>query len=166
MFFIRTAMERDLPAVSALLAETWHATYDPIYGRERVEEIIRSWHGVEQLRPRLSRPSSEFIVADNGERLAAMGYAATSDSDRSLVVLHQLYVLPGDQRTGIGSEMLIELMNAFPDSRRMQCEVEPANRGAVLFYEKHGFRGQKTAIAKGSLEDGVEVSVFEAVLGT
>jgi len=37
--FIRTAGERDLEAVRALLVETWHATYDGIYGAEGVAAI-------------------------------------------------------------------------------------------------------------------------------
>ena len=37
--FVRTASERDLAAVRALLVETWHATYDAIYGGKRVTEI-------------------------------------------------------------------------------------------------------------------------------
>ena len=33
--FVRTAGERDLAEVRALLVETWHATYDAIYGAEQ-----------------------------------------------------------------------------------------------------------------------------------
>ncbi|MEN3791576.1 GNAT family N-acetyltransferase [Fulvimarina sp. MAC3] len=165
MFFIRTAMERDLPAVSQLLRKTWHATYDAIYGEARVSQISDAWHSVSALRPRIGRPSSEFIVGDNGEFLGGVGYAASSDVDRALVVLHQLYVLPDEQRAGLGSEMLLELMNAFPDGRRMRCEVEPANVGAVAFYKKHGFEPTGTAMARDSSTDGVEVTVFERLLG-
>ncbi len=32
VMFVRTASERDVPAIRALLVETWHDTYDPIYG--------------------------------------------------------------------------------------------------------------------------------------
>lgn len=165
MFFIRTVMERDLPAVSRLLMETWHATYDPIYGTDRVAEISSAWHSVAALRPRLGRPSSEFIVGDDGEKLGGVGYAASSDSDRALVVLHQLYVLPDEQRAGLGSEMLMELMNAFPDGRRIRCEVEPANVGAVAFYKMHGFEATGTSMARDASSGGVEVAVFERPLG-
>ncbi len=39
MFFVRTASERDLEKVRALLVETWHATYDTFYGVEKVNEL-------------------------------------------------------------------------------------------------------------------------------
>ncbi|EAU42578.1 hypothetical protein FP2506_07051 [Fulvimarina pelagi HTCC2506] len=165
MFFIRTAMERDLDAISELLSETWRATYDPIYGSARVDEITKSWHSVAALKPRLKRPSSEFIVGDDGKSIGGMGFAVSSDADRALVVLHQLYVRPSEQRAGLGSEMLLEIMNAFPDGRRIRCEVEPANLGAVAFYEKHGFKPTATAIARNASSDGVEVTVFERLLG-
>ena len=43
--WVRTASKRDLPAISRLLGETWHATYDAIYGAERVGEITGEWSG-------------------------------------------------------------------------------------------------------------------------
>ena len=37
--FVRTAGAQDIKAIRALLIETWHATYDSIYGVEKVTEI-------------------------------------------------------------------------------------------------------------------------------
>ena len=73
MFFVRTASERDLAKVSALLAETWHATYDALYGADKVRESTARWHSVPALKARLERKDSEFVVADNGKELAGMG---------------------------------------------------------------------------------------------
>ena len=47
--FVRTASERDLQAVRDLLVETWHATYDHIYGVERVAAITDDWHSIASL---------------------------------------------------------------------------------------------------------------------
>ena len=55
--FVRSAGERDLAAVRALLVETWHATYDAIYGAERVAAITDSWHSMGSLKARLTRPT-------------------------------------------------------------------------------------------------------------
>ena len=35
---VRPAVSGDLPSVNRLLVETWHATYDDIYGRETVND--------------------------------------------------------------------------------------------------------------------------------
>ncbi len=50
MMFVRTASERDLVAIRALLVETWHATYDAIYGAAKVTEITDEWHSIASLR--------------------------------------------------------------------------------------------------------------------
>jgi hypothetical protein len=47
--FVRSASERDLAEVRALLVETWHATYDAIYGDERVTEITDDWPSLASL---------------------------------------------------------------------------------------------------------------------
>ena len=139
MFFVRTASERDLAKVAALLSETWHATYDALYGAEKVAEISARWHSVPALKTRLENPDGEFVVADDGRELAGMGYAAKSRTRPKTALLHQLYVLPRFQRQGIGRDLFAELETCFPDATAMQLEVDPRNAGAIAFYEAHGF---------------------------
>ena len=122
--FVRTAGERDLAAIRALLVETWHATYDAIYGPKRVTEITDDWHSIASLKARLTRPNSEFLVADDGKRIGGMAFAAAT-TDPKIVLLNQLYVLPACQRQGIGQALL--------------DEVEEANGAAIAFYRSKGF---------------------------
>ncbi|WP_296745653.1 GNAT family N-acetyltransferase [Mesorhizobium sp.] len=136
--FVRTAGERDLAAIRALLVETWHAAYDSIYGVERVTEITDKWHSVASLRSRLTRPNSEFLVADDGNRLGGMAFAESSD-DGGRVTLKQLYVLPALQGRGIGGMLLDEVIESFPEARTISLEVEEKNTKAVAFYEANGF---------------------------
>jgi len=136
--FVRTASERDLETIKALLAETWHATYDAIYGVERVNEITAEWHSLASLKARLKRPNSEFLVADDGKAIAGMAFAAASD-DAKVVVLHQLYVRPGNQRSGIGRMLLEEIEQCFPEAHRLRLEAEEANGQAIAFYRASGF---------------------------
>ncbi|PWJ79485.1 ribosomal protein S18 acetylase RimI-like enzyme [Pseudaminobacter salicylatoxidans] len=137
--FVRSAGERDLAAIHELLVETWHATYDVIYGRERVNEITGEWHSIPALKARLTRPNSEFVVVDDGERICAMAFAAAT-SDGKTVILQQLYVRTDCQRRGIGRMLLDEIEDCFPDARLIRLEVEPANAQALAFYEANGFR--------------------------
>lgn len=136
--FVRTASERDLEAIKALLAETWHATYDAIYGVERVNEITAEWHSLAALKARLNKPNSEFLVADDGKQIAGMAYAAAT-SDAKVVMLHQLYVRPGNQGAGIGRMLLDEVEQCFPDARILRLEVEEVNERGVAFYVASGF---------------------------
>jgi ribosomal protein S18 acetylase RimI-like enzyme len=136
--FVRSAGERDLPAVRKLLVETWHATYDGIYGRERVAEITNEWHSLAALKASLRRPRAEFLVADDGSRIGGMAFAAAT-TDPKVVTLHQLYVLPLFQRRGIGSDLLRETEDSFPDARMLRVEVERQNTAALAFWRANGF---------------------------
>ncbi|WP_337184912.1 GNAT family N-acetyltransferase [Shinella sp.] len=164
MFFVRTATERDLAKVSALLAETWHATYDALYGADKVSEITARWHSVPALKARLERKDSEFVVADDGRELAGMGYVAMSKDRPKTALLHQLYVLPRYQRQGIGRDMFAELETCFPDADAMMLEVDPRNDAAVAFYRAHGF--VKVGEARHTADDvsGVPLHVYEKPL--
>ena len=43
---IRAVTVADLPAVRTALVETWHATYDGIYGPDKVYDITTRWHSL------------------------------------------------------------------------------------------------------------------------
>lgn len=135
--WIRTASERDLPAVQKLLRETWHATYDAIYGIERVNEITSDWHSLESLKARLTKPHSEFILCESGNRIVGMAFA--SQTEPEFVMLHQLYVHPSAQGQGAGSQLLDEIIEAFPEAKSLRLEVEAGNTAAVSFYKSKGF---------------------------
>jgi ribosomal protein S18 acetylase RimI-like enzyme len=158
-FFIRTASERDLPEVQKLLGVCWHATYDGIYGPERVRAITAGWHSMASLKARLARPYSEFIVAEGGAGLAGMAYASQSDPD--FAMLHQLYILPQAQGKGLGVEMLGEIEAAFPDAKAIRLEVEAANEKAVRFYARRGFETVSRTENCGKEESGIAALVMQ-----
>jgi ribosomal protein S18 acetylase RimI-like enzyme len=158
--FVRTASERDLPAIRALLVETWHTTYDVIYGAERVTTITDDWHSIGSLKARLSRPNSEFLVADDGKTIGGMAYAA-SIGDGKTVMLHQLYVAPSRQGTGIGAMLLDEIEGSFPDADLIRLEVEEANARAVGFYRAHGFTDAGRTANCGGGQSGIPAVIYE-----
>ncbi|MBP0617099.1 GNAT family N-acetyltransferase [Jiella mangrovi] len=163
-FFVRTASRADLEAISALLTETWHDTYDAIYGSQKVSEITASWHSITALEPRLTRPQSEFIVADDGVRLGGMAFAASSDAEKKLFMLHQLYVRPDCQGQGVGTDLLEEIVQAFPGAERLRLEVEEANGKAVGFYRAHGFVAVGQTQNCGAAESGIPAAIYERPL--
>jgi ribosomal protein S18 acetylase RimI-like enzyme len=160
-FFIRTASGRDLPEVSALLGVTWHATYDRLYGVEKVSAITREWHSVDALQKRLVKPNSEFLVADDGKELLGMAFATASNR---VVTLYQLYVLPEHQGRGIGAQLLEEVFECFFDAERLLLEVDPGNASAIEFYRRHGFAETGRTENCGSGQSGIPALIFERQL--
>ncbi|HEV7254475.1 MAG TPA: GNAT family N-acetyltransferase [Mesorhizobium sp.] len=162
--FIRSAGERDLAAVQALLVETWHDAYDRIYGRERVAEITAEWHSIPSLEARLKRPRSEFLLADDGSSLAGMAYAAQT-KEACQVVLHQLYVRPAFQGRGVGAALLAEIEGSFPEARSLRLEVEKQNENAVRFYRNHGFGEVREGAPGDCASAGMPALAMEKKLG-
>jgi ribosomal protein S18 acetylase RimI-like enzyme len=160
--WIRTASERDLPAVQKLLRETWHATYDAIYGVARVNEITSDWHSIDSLKRRLTKPHSEFIVCDGETGIIGMAFA--SQTEPGFVKLHQLYVHPSAQGQGAGSQMLNEIVEAFPEARTLRLEVEAANRQALGFYRSKGFSELSSTQNCGEDQSGIPALILEKAL--
>lgn len=140
---IRDAEAADLPAVRALLVETWHATYDAIYGWQRVAEITNAWHSLENLKAQLGRDEGVFLVALVGEEIVATA-SARQERDRA-ALLTRLYVLPNRQGVGIGRTLLQVALACFPDAPVARLEVESQNEPAIAFYERMGFFLQRQA---------------------
>lgn len=158
--FIRTASERDLQAVRELLVETWHATYDAIYGRERVAAITDDWHSLASLKRSLEKPNAEFLVADDGRQLGGMA-CASADATGKSVMLHQLYVRPAFQGRGVGGMLLEEIVESFPDASLFRLEVEQANARAIGFYRSQGFDQAGRTSNCGAEQSGIPALIFE-----
>jgi ribosomal protein S18 acetylase RimI-like enzyme len=160
--WIRTASERDLPAVQTLLRETWHATYDSIYGVERVNAITGDWHSMENLKARLTKPHSEFVLCEDENGVIGMAFA--SQNGPEFVMLHQLYVHPDAQGKGAGSELLDEIVEAFPEAKALRLEVEAANSPAVAFYKSKGFAEVSSTQNCGADQSSIPALVLEMPL--
>ena len=139
VYFVRTASERDLDKVRALLVESFHAAYDAGYGAAKVNELVAHLFSPAALKARLAKKNAEFLVADDGRDIGGMGYAAMSDETTKTVMLYLLYVRPGLHRQGIGRDIFAELETCFPDAEIMRLEVEVQNHKAIHFYERLGF---------------------------
>ena len=161
MFFVRTASKQDLPAVREILVETWHATYDDIYGVERVNEITDSWHALDVLERKLDAPNSEFLVADNGEVVGGMAFASQKEKE---IKLHQLYVHPNYHGGKTGLHLLIEIENSFMDAETISLEVEAKNERAVEFYRKFGFKVVGETQNCGEKDSGIAALIMEKAI--
>jgi ribosomal protein S18 acetylase RimI-like enzyme len=137
--FVRTASERDLPAVSRLIGESLHATHDVLYGAGAVERIASALYSPAALKLLIHRPSSEFLVADDGTAIAGAAFAAANDEEGRTVDLLALFVRPDLQGHGIGGMLLQELEGSFFESERIRGEVDERNLRALGFLGAEGY---------------------------
>lgn len=163
--FVRTAGLADIGAIRDLLAETWHATYDSIHGVETVNRLTRTWHSPAALKRQVDQPDSEFLVADDGERIGGVAYAV-ADPEGKTVSLQQLYVRPGLQGRGIGSMLLDEIFESYPDAERVRLEVDEANKKAIAFYVAQGFEQAGRTENCGKASSGIPALIYERLAGS
>jgi ribosomal protein S18 acetylase RimI-like enzyme len=134
---IRDAVIADLAAVRSCLVETWHATYDIIYGADEVTRITDSWRSMPVLRRQLADAEHTFLVAEREGIIVAT--ALLQRVDATLAHLHRLYVTPRYQRQAIGPALLAVTLQHAPEGARVRCEVARPNATAIAFYKAHGF---------------------------
>ena len=137
-YVIRKGKVADLKAVSKLLGEVWHHTYDDIFGKEQVSVITSKWHSVEALETNLEKENSIFLVSEKEQEIVATAYAIFDD-DKRVISLSRIYVSPKRQGGGQGAALLKKVCNSFERASEIVLEVEPSNGNAIKFYEKHGF---------------------------
>lgn len=148
-----------MPAVQALLKQTWVETYAPIYGDEEASRLSAEWHSIDALSAQLERPKSEFILADSGTELGGMAYASRMGDNR--VKIHQLYVAGFHKGAGIGSQLLEEVFDSFFDAQQFELEVATANQQAIIFYQAKGFT--KTGETANCGTDDSGLAAFEMI---
>lgn len=161
MYFVRTASERDVGQVKTLLDETFHATYDPFYGADKVRQMVDGWHSANAIKARIGKRGAEFLVADSGREIGGLGYAAMYPKMAKTVMLHQLYVRPSCQNEGIGRDIFAELETCFPDAEIMRVEVALPNVRAMSFYERLGFTEVDRMEEWGAPNSGLPAIIME-----
>ncbi len=161
VYFIRTAGERDLDQIRALLVETFHSSYDPLYGAVQVQRMVDGWNSPAAIRSRILKKEGEFLVADNGREIGGIGYAAMYPKMAKTAMLHQLYVKPSCQGEGIGRDIFAELESCFPAAEIMRVEVALQNTRALSFYERLGFSEVDRMEEWGAPNSGLPAIILE-----
>lgn len=160
---IRLCEPRDLEAVSLLLKDTWHATYDDIFGVDRVADMTGRWHNTDVLRTNLETEDAVFIVAERDGILLGTAFART-DAATSMIKCDRIYVHPDAQSIGVGYALLGELIVRAGPADRICLEVEPSNKPAIAFYERAGFKVVGKGTDCGGKGDGIEHVIMEREL--
>lgn len=155
---IRAVTVTDVPAVRAALVETWHATYDGIYGPDKVRDITTRWHSLVALTNQID-DTAAFLLAERDGTVMASSFAKP-EADPCVIKLYRLYVHPRGQGIGIGQRLMAASFAPFANSVRHRLEVNPQNSSAIRFYERQGF-SKVGEIADEERIGGVDALVLE-----
>jgi ribosomal protein S18 acetylase RimI-like enzyme len=136
---ITPATEKDLPAISKLAPEIWHACYRKIITPEQIEYMLKKMYSLETLRAELkSGFRFELLFAD--EKL--LGFASFGQTEVPEVFkLHKLYLQPELQGRGLGSRLLkhCETEARNLGARQMVLNVNKRNTQAMAVYERNAY---------------------------
>ncbi len=82
-----------------------------------------------------------FIAATRDAEICGFCALYANDLKTKTAFITLIAVLPGAQKTGVGSELLKSAFEIARDKgmRRMCLEVEKQNTGAIAFYKRGGF---------------------------
>jgi ribosomal protein S18 acetylase RimI-like enzyme len=162
----RAAEDKDVASLRAVLVETWHATYDRLYGAARVTEITNSWHAHDRLAAQIDETKSGQSVVMVGlwdSRIVATASARIEPHDR--IQLDRLYVRGAYQGLGIGTALLHAAVAALPRASALQLEVDPGNQDAIDFYKRLGFVSIGESKDCGNAGFGIRAHIYERILG-
>jgi ribosomal protein S18 acetylase RimI-like enzyme len=158
---IRRAALADLPAIRDVLVTTWHATYDHIDGPEAVTRITDAWHALPVLEHQLNQPRSCFLLAATAGGQVVATSLASLQSDATTVALSRIYILPDQQRAGLGTRLLRETLAPFAGATLVTLEVAPENLAAIAFYERQGFRHAARTQNCGNPASGIAALIYQ-----
>ena len=132
---IRAFDDGDRAGVSALYRVAWHATYDAVDGAARIEGLITALLAGD--------PPELFSMPDGDAALVAERFGQIVGGIRAHprvdgVHISGFYVLPGQQRSGVGSALFAALSVQFPRTS-LRADVRPSSSAALAFYAACGF---------------------------
>jgi GNAT superfamily N-acetyltransferase len=136
----------DVSQIISLYTKTWLDTYpntkhgisfDDI--KDKTDKMSQP-DKVKKFRENLSNRSNNlksfFRVAKVGDKILGVCGAVEEDG---FIHLASLYVLPDEQKRGVGAALMNEFLN-WARNRPIKLHVVTYNQKAITFYEKWGFK--------------------------
>jgi len=143
---IREAGVDDVAAISVIGLKSFREAYENTCGPDDLILHLDEFHVEAAVLAQMGSQSNDYLIAENNSRPA--GFAKLRESPPSpaapatrVIELHQLYVLPEQQRYGIGGHLLEAVVNHARDkgAEGVWLSAWEDATWAVNFYRKHGF---------------------------
>lgn len=136
----------DIPAIRAIALATWPIAYRTILSPEQLAYMLECMYSEKALHAQLAA-GHLFLLLEGGS--GAVGFAGFEHhyNNTGATRLHKLYVLPTEQGTGGGKQLLSAVEQAAVQVRDTTLELN-VNRfnPAKGFYEKNGFHVERDEV--------------------
>jgi ribosomal protein S18 acetylase RimI-like enzyme len=137
---VRPARPDEAESIRAVGRAAWHAAYDPIHGRETVEELFDDWWTLADLREGATDDERVLLVAARDDDVLGMVDASPEPEREGVYRVARLYVHPDDWGRGLGTRLVDDLLDRLPSTvERLRLVVLAGNDVGVSFYESYGF---------------------------
>ncbi|MER7250099.1 GNAT family N-acetyltransferase [Kribbella sp. NPDC000426] len=139
MIAVRRAELSDVDAIRQIGLTTWPVAYAGLVSDAFMTDGLAEWWSVEAVERGISKGIT-LVASDGVELLGMVGLGREEDS----WVMWKLYVLPDQQRKGVGKALLDAAIAALPDGTpELFLDVLVANEQAIGFYRSQGFTEAK-----------------------
>lgn len=126
----------DAKIFGQLRNKCWQSTYRGIYPNEMIENFDFDFHLRQDTNRLCDKQYKNFLIKSNSTDVGYM----TLKFYKDFLVIQSLYLLPNEQRQGIGS-MAFQLVRRICIEHKMSyfiCYCHPDNTKALTFYSKMG----------------------------
>jgi len=139
---IREAVPEEIGDIIAAHSESWHATYKGMQPREIIDATGRDYFEKLWKEQFVAECPDKGFVAEKDGRIVAIMRCGPDHDDIGAGDLHQVYVVPGEQRKGIGKALCLRAMQELlaMGFSRMNILVVAANVNAINAYIGIGAR--------------------------
>ena len=148
MFSIEKASVNDIPLIRELTYQVWPQTYAGLLSQEQIDYMLEMMYSTSSLEKQM-RDGAQFLFVYNEKD--PVGFASYQEMEPGIYKLHKIYVLPSQQRRGLGRFVIDHIMEEIrkQNAKALQLQVNRHNN-AKDFYERLGF----TAIDEINLDIG------------
>lgn len=139
-YYIRRAVKSDIPIIQSIANISFRATYKDILSKEQLEWMLNWMYSNESLIFQMEHDHTFFILYYNN---VPSGYISIERQEKSLFHIQKIYLLPEVQKKGLGKALIQHGIDFISSFKIKHCKIElnvNRNNGAVGFYEKMGFK--------------------------
>ena len=136
---VRPARREDAAAIADVHVQTWQATYEHVFGAERVAGIGDGRRAQWEERLAAPPPGRQVFVAEDGERVTGFVSIGDSRDEPGKGELFAIYVLPEAWGSGAGPALMASALEALSRYSSATLWVLEDNPRARRFYEREGW---------------------------